>query len=234
MLETLETLESTNPQLRRPYKNTAFAASTYNLGPATICWPHRDSSNRVCNPCANGPFGPYDWRRGGHLIIHEARLVIQLRPGDIMLFPSALVTHGNIPIQPGELRFSFTAYSAGGLERWIQQGFMTEEEWEATKPDAAAAFHAAAPIRLAEAFSQFQTIEELRQRYKQPGETSLYSSSPALTFDYHGPASGRHSRSDLRQVALPGWHGLLNAPGSTPPSPPHMPQAHPMLLMSLL
>lgn len=165
MQETLRDVEEHDRSLKRPYRNLAFAATTYNLGPQTACWPHRDCGNGIVHLCADGGLGLFDWTLGRHLIIHEARLVIQLRPGDIILFPSTLLTHENIPVQPHESRYSFTAYSAGGLERFRQQGMMLQDAWEAANPEAAAALLASAPERWREARGMFQTVEELQARY---------------------------------------------------------------------
>ena len=40
-----------------------------------------------------------------------------------MLIPSSTISHGNVPIQDGESRVSFTQYCAGGLLHWAQHGF---------------------------------------------------------------------------------------------------------------
>ncbi|KAJ6479842.1 hypothetical protein C8R45DRAFT_933631 [Mycena sanguinolenta] len=49
------------------------------------------------------------------------------RGGSTILIPSAILRHSNIPVRSHETRFSFTQYTAGGLFRWIQNGFMTDE-----------------------------------------------------------------------------------------------------------
>ncbi|KIO15368.1 hypothetical protein M407DRAFT_51980, partial [Tulasnella calospora MUT 4182] len=61
--------------------------------------------------------GKFNYKRGGQLVLHEYRLIIELQPGQLILFPSALITHCNIPLQKGEERYSLTLYSAGGLYR---------------------------------------------------------------------------------------------------------------------
>ncbi|KAJ6502980.1 hypothetical protein DFH09DRAFT_1102282 [Mycena vulgaris] len=43
---------------------------------------------------------------------------------------SAIIRHSNVPVGAGEERFSFTQYTAGGLFRWIRNGFQTDEAWE--------------------------------------------------------------------------------------------------------
>lgn len=170
MQRTLQETERHFPGLRRPFHHAAFAATTLNLGPATVCWPHRDSANAVGHLCLNGPNGLYNWVTGGHLVLHEAELVIQLRPGDLILFPSALVTHENIPIGEGETRFSITAYSAGGLQRFLAQGMRTQGEWAAVDPAGKQAHDEKDEARWEEAWRQFKTYRELRSWHGLPDE----------------------------------------------------------------
>jgi hypothetical protein len=40
-----------------------------------------------------------------------------------------VVTHSNTLIQAGEERFSLIQYSAGGLFRWVANGFQTDLSW---------------------------------------------------------------------------------------------------------
>lgn len=47
-------------------------------------------------------------------------------PGSVIFLPSALVEHGNVPIQEGETRMSFTQFAAGALFRWVHYGYRTE------------------------------------------------------------------------------------------------------------
>lgn len=178
MQSTLQTLEQEYPDLKRAAGRAPWAAITFNLGPATICWPHRDSSNAIHYLCLDGSAGRYDWTRGGHLILHEAMLIIQLRPGDIILFPSALITHENVPIAPSETRFGITAYSAGAFRRFVAQGLRTQKAWEAEAPEAKATHDAEAENRWAEGCAMFKTIPELLSRYQ---VCSLYPTVAILT-----------------------------------------------------
>ncbi|KIY61385.1 hypothetical protein CYLTODRAFT_447726 [Cylindrobasidium torrendii FP15055 ss-10] len=56
--------------------------------------------------------------------------------GVTVFIPSALITHYNLPIAPGETRYSITQYSAGGLFRWVNNGFYfsTNSEVALTDP----------------------------------------------------------------------------------------------------
>ncbi|KAJ6546112.1 hypothetical protein DFH09DRAFT_927492, partial [Mycena vulgaris] len=72
-------------------------------------------------------------------------------PGYTILIPSAAIFHSNIPVAEGECRYSFTQYTAGGLFRWVEHGFKTEEQYlEGPKE------------RASEGVGLFSTIAELK------------------------------------------------------------------------
>lgn len=45
-----------------------------------------------------------------------------------MIIHSALIRHQNLPIQPGERRYSITQYSAGALFRYVGNGFRNDKD----------------------------------------------------------------------------------------------------------
>ncbi|KZV89330.1 hypothetical protein EXIGLDRAFT_569218, partial [Exidia glandulosa HHB12029] len=98
--------------------NLPFAAHTLNLGPFVQCWFHRDSRNFILGICPVVVLGRFNPETSGHFIMVEPKIVMELRPGDVLLMMSALITHGTAPLLPGETRMSWTCYSAGGLFRY--------------------------------------------------------------------------------------------------------------------
>ncbi|KAF8194926.1 hypothetical protein BJ912DRAFT_923826 [Pholiota molesta] len=54
-----------------------------------------------------------------------------LPPGSTIIIPSALIRHSNTSIAAHETRYSVAQYSAGGLFRWVHNGFQKEEQWQA-------------------------------------------------------------------------------------------------------
>jgi hypothetical protein len=113
--------------MRRNFPRSVFAACTFNFGPHAICAPHLDFANLAWGWCAMGDFDP---DVGGHLILWDLRLVIRFPPSATILLPSAAIRHSNIPIRDHEHRCSFVQYTAGGLFRWVRNGFKTDESWE--------------------------------------------------------------------------------------------------------
>lgn len=124
--------------LKPPYPRSSFAATTINLGPQSISRPHMDCANVAWGTCTDSPFGDYDWSKGGQLVLHGPQLILELRPGDVALFPSACVEHENLPIAMGETRYSIISYTAGALFLHRDQGFQSFKDWKTKDPRAAA------------------------------------------------------------------------------------------------
>jgi hypothetical protein len=53
------------------------------------------------------------------------QLVIEFPPGSTILIPSSILSHSNTAVDDQEHRYSFTQYAAGGLFRWVDNGFRT-------------------------------------------------------------------------------------------------------------
>lgn len=93
-------------------------------------------------------------------------MVIEFPPGSTILVPSAAIAHSNVPIQRGEQRYSFTQYSAGGLFRWVDHGFQTEEQFRASLPAEVLEKELKKQNdQLAMGLSLFSTLKELREQF---------------------------------------------------------------------
>lgn len=106
-------------------------------------------------------YGKFNGKKGGHLVLHEPKLIIELLPGDIFLFPSGCFAHQNTPIGPSEARQSLTAYAAGGLFRFHDQGFQTKAEQEAEDPDAVREHERLGEQRWRDGCNLYSTLDEL-------------------------------------------------------------------------
>lgn len=100
------------------------------------------------------------------MILHEAKLIVKLSAGRLILFPSACITHQNVPIGVGETRWSITAYSAGGLWRFRAQGMRTEEAFVAADPIGAAQHKAGGGYRWEVGCAMFKTLAELEKYWE--------------------------------------------------------------------
>ncbi|KAJ7021148.1 hypothetical protein C8F04DRAFT_973180 [Mycena alexandri] len=113
------------------FAGSVFAAATFNLGPRTVTYPHYDGRNLLWGWCVVTALGWFDYKRGGHLILWDLRLVVEFPPGSSILIPSGLIRHSNVKIGREEKRFSFTQFSGAGLFRWVYNGLQTDASAEA-------------------------------------------------------------------------------------------------------
>ncbi|KAL1699670.1 hypothetical protein EV121DRAFT_215799 [Schizophyllum commune] len=158
-------LRTQKPSLRHNFRASVWSATTVNYGPQTVCLPHKDFANLPWGWCPITAVGNYDYKRGGHLVLWELRLVIEFPPGSTIIIPSGLLTHSNVPVGPNETRYSVTQYTAGALIRWIDQGFQTKEAFLATlSPEQRAEEAVKASTRYREGLAMFSTLAELRSR----------------------------------------------------------------------
>ena len=103
-------------------------AAAYNLGPATVCCPHRDFANLSFSIHAIMALSHFDPKKGSHLVLRELGLIVEFPPGETVLIPSTVLTHYNSMIQEGEIRYSFTQYAAGSLFSYINNGMKSDRE----------------------------------------------------------------------------------------------------------
>jgi hypothetical protein len=115
--------------LRRNFANSIWPAATFNFGPHTVSFPHLDPGNLLYSWCSITSLGPFEPKQSGHLILWDLGIIVEFPPGSTIFVPSAIVTHSNTPIQPGERRYSFTQYCAGGIFRFIANGFCSDSDF---------------------------------------------------------------------------------------------------------
>jgi hypothetical protein len=89
-------------------------------------------------------------------------LIIEFPPGATILIPSALLTHSNVSVQPGDVRMSFTQYCAGGLFRRVDQGFQTAASFEAVNKMGKRQFDQKFKERWQMGINLFSTLSELK------------------------------------------------------------------------
>ncbi|KAJ7719550.1 hypothetical protein DFH07DRAFT_761098 [Mycena maculata] len=148
-----------------PLLSCVFACVTFNFGPRTVTFPHLDFLNLAWGWCFITALGWYDYRKGGHLILWDLRLVIEFPRGSTFAIPSAILRHSNVSIQQGEKRFSITQYTSAGVFRFVNNGFKTNGAAKANMSEAEGReVPAAAQIRYAEGLKMYSTLEELKMR----------------------------------------------------------------------
>ncbi|KAF9439705.1 hypothetical protein P691DRAFT_638068, partial [Macrolepiota fuliginosa MF-IS2] len=90
--DTMEALTSwPGAKLERPFSGCEFPMVCLNFGPNVWTFKHRDVQNYPFGLCAVIALGQFDHTSGGHLILWDFDLVIELPPGAVILLPSALL-----------------------------------------------------------------------------------------------------------------------------------------------
>ncbi|KIK70572.1 hypothetical protein GYMLUDRAFT_281289 [Collybiopsis luxurians FD-317 M1] len=122
-----EILHQWDSHLRQNFPNSIWSSMTVNFSPQTVTDPHIDAHNCPDGWCPILAGGNFNYRKGGQLVLPDLKLVIKFPPGCVIFLSSVLLVHYNCPIQLGETRYSFTQYTAGGLVRWVENGFQTQD-----------------------------------------------------------------------------------------------------------
>ncbi|RPD67692.1 hypothetical protein L226DRAFT_474534, partial [Lentinus tigrinus ALCF2SS1-7] len=131
--------------------------ATFNLGPRVATYPHLDHLNYAFGMCAVTALGNYDPKESGHIILWDAKLIIEFPPGSTILIPSAILRHSNVAVKKPQTRYSFTQYSAGGLFRWVKCGFRTLKAYRAAGYDLTSEYE-----EWREGWQLFSTVTDLR------------------------------------------------------------------------
>jgi hypothetical protein len=165
--QCLKTLVDHDDELVPNFDDSVWSAAAFNFGPRTVTAKHRDAANLPFGICSITALGKYDYIVGGHVVLWEVGLVVEFPPGSTILIPSAAISHSNTQISPHELRSSFTQYSAGGLFRWIDQGFRTQDKYFKSLSKAEQMkIPERNKARIAHGMSLFSTLTELRTQKK--------------------------------------------------------------------
>ncbi|KAJ7831560.1 hypothetical protein B0H13DRAFT_1654629, partial [Mycena leptocephala] len=168
--EQMSLLHRAAPYLRRlfPEALCVFAACTFNFGPCTVTLPHVDAANLAWGWCCITALGLFNPDLGGHLVLWDLNLVIRFLPGSTIFIPSALLHHSNVSVQPGEKRYSFTQYTAGGLFRWVHNGNRSDKDVLASAtPDDLERREAARATRWEQGMQMFMVWDDVAQELKE-------------------------------------------------------------------
>ncbi|KAH9014024.1 hypothetical protein EDB85DRAFT_1876641 [Lactarius pseudohatsudake] len=165
-VEAIRASHDLNPELtlRRPSDSRVgvFPCRSFNLGEQSISTPHTDDANLAQGWCSITPLGSFDPKKGGHLVLWGLGLIAEFPPGSTALIPSALIKHSNTAIQLGESRMSIIQYAAGGLFRWVENGYMSQKDRLANASEGELlAYASEQDARWARAAGMYTTLDEL-------------------------------------------------------------------------
>lgn len=142
------------------YEGSPFLGTSINTGPRAETRFHRDAKNLVGGICAIGAFGNFDHRTSAHLILKEPKLIIEFKHGDVVIIPSAAVTHCNSPLQEGDDRVSVVQYTAAGCFRHSYQGNRVQSEMAITE---IGTIKGEGSDRFVESWNLFHSVEDYRK-----------------------------------------------------------------------
>ncbi|KAJ7055653.1 hypothetical protein C8F01DRAFT_994166, partial [Mycena amicta] len=151
------------PKPLRTFPRSAFACVAFNFGPQAATIFHRDWTDRAGKPCAVWAGGPFDHTKGGHIILYELKLILEFPPWTWIIFPSAVITHGNLPVQAGDKRVSIVQYTPGNLCRFIDNGFRTEAKFKTANKKGYTQMIRDKASRWVNGLKLYSTMEELKE-----------------------------------------------------------------------
>lgn len=146
-----------------------YLSITVNFGPQTICNIHRDLMNLAWGWCAILILGNFNPVTGGHIVLHEPKLILEVYPGDVVFIPSACVAHETIPIGEKETRYSVTWYTSSGAFQWVAAGGKTLTMWKKENPEEAGPDGKDGEAVWKDGCDMLSTKEYLEQRYGNHG-----------------------------------------------------------------
>ncbi|SJL11850.1 uncharacterized protein ARMOST_15261 [Armillaria ostoyae] len=103
----------------------------------------------------------FDATAGAHLVLWELKMIIEFLHGATIFIPSATITHSNTAPAPGDQRLSFTQFCAGGLLRWVDNGFHMEEVLRQEDPEAYEAMQEAKNTQWKLGLGLYSSVDEL-------------------------------------------------------------------------
>lgn len=107
-----------------------MASTTFNFGPKTCTFPHKDLKNLSWGWCSVTSLGSYNPAQGGHLVLWDLKMAVEFPPYSTILLPSAILMHSNTSISEAETRLTITQYSSSGLYAWSAYGNRPKKEAE--------------------------------------------------------------------------------------------------------
>jgi len=102
----------------------AGAAINQAMTPYRTLQHHQDWNDYKSAPNAVVPYGDY---QGGDLVLSQAKCIIELRPGDALIFMGSLICHGNTKIISG-IRNSVNLFTNKSNIDWIRRYLVTRRK----------------------------------------------------------------------------------------------------------
>jgi hypothetical protein len=142
-----------------------FDSASLNMGSRAVTTLHRDHRNLVWGICCVGVFGHFNHELSAQLQMKEPKVVVELRPYDLFLFPSGSITHGSRPLMfpHSEERRVIAFWTPGGNFSWLCQGDRPKSQMSKEEQ---AAFDGDGRVRWERGYELFSTVAELQADLK--------------------------------------------------------------------
>ncbi|KAJ7741966.1 hypothetical protein DFH07DRAFT_750743, partial [Mycena maculata] len=113
--------------------SSVFSAATFELGgphirARPIGLPDRFQANSWSILTALGVYAPL---HGGHIILWDLGLVVSFPAGSTILIPAGIIRYSFVKVRAGERRYSLLQWAGAGVDRWLENGMRTDEEFAA-------------------------------------------------------------------------------------------------------
>ncbi|KIY63864.1 hypothetical protein CYLTODRAFT_121272 [Cylindrobasidium torrendii FP15055 ss-10] len=124
-----EAISAQYPDYKWNFDALPFGLTTINFGPQTVCDDHIDDTDNAFGLAPTRSFGPFDYKKGGHLVFPSLKLAVQFCQGTEAWIPTAMLPHANTQIGEDETRYSVTSYNSGGMSEWVYRGGLSKRGW---------------------------------------------------------------------------------------------------------
>ncbi|KAJ7916472.1 hypothetical protein B0H13DRAFT_1609353, partial [Mycena leptocephala] len=129
---TKDVLMANDPTLRDNCTGGAFPAVEFFLG-SDESPPTLHDLDMMWSWRALTALGEYNARWGGELILWDEKKIFKFPPGATFLFPGRLIRYSFTQVRCSfSSEYSFGQYAHAGLFRYVENGFMSEANFEAT------------------------------------------------------------------------------------------------------
>ncbi len=108
--------------LRPPFP-TVFAEVSFQGDRSLEMKRHCPSDHFAAGWTAVLSLGRYDHTRGGHIVLWDWNVVVEMPPRSLFYFPSGVLRYSFLPVAPSEERCAIVFHSGGGLFLWAGCGY---------------------------------------------------------------------------------------------------------------
>ncbi|KAF9063512.1 hypothetical protein BDP27DRAFT_1232061 [Rhodocollybia butyracea] len=123
-----EKIVNADGRIKPSFERCCYPACHFNLHEAGAL-THSNYWNWLFSMCSIFSGGPFDHRRGAHLIAWSLGLAVEFPSGSAVFLPSAAVPHANTSAAPLEHRHSLAFFLPAGLVCYYHNGYRSDKDF---------------------------------------------------------------------------------------------------------